>query len=91
MGVGGTGKTTLGKVFSGTALIELSPSYQESREIEKYRIDRDYETITKGDRKAQYKELRGQESELHRLTRDTRILCQNSKRDSDTRAKSTFN
>ncbi|MBP0019109.1 MAG: hypothetical protein J7647_16355 [Cyanobacteria bacterium SBLK] len=39
VGAGGTGKTTLGKVFSG---IELSPSYQESLDIEEYKIDSDF-------------------------------------------------
>jgi GTPase SAR1 family protein len=39
VGAGGTGKTTLGKLFSGTPQIELPLSYQESYGIEEYKMD----------------------------------------------------
>ena len=39
VGAGGTGKTTLGKLLSGKALIELLQPYQESLKVEKYKMD----------------------------------------------------
>ncbi|MBP0019110.1 MAG: hypothetical protein J7647_16360 [Cyanobacteria bacterium SBLK] len=45
--------------------LELEVRLADAESVLRY-----YEAITKSDRKAQYKELRGQESELHRLTRE---------------------